>query len=84
MSIKKYMVYCEPCGYKKFTDGSQEEDKDLVRIPKSEVPGGSPKLDPITNITKIKKSTKQSVMVKCPNCGRGIKVRKLNKKNEKE
>tara|TARA_Y100000034_G_scaffold104648_1_gene131350 strand:- start:11673 stop:11936 length:264 start_codon:yes stop_codon:yes gene_type:complete len=82
MSIKKYLVYCEPCGYKRITDGS--DDEDLKKVPRSDVPGGAPEIDPITKTVKIKKSTKQPIMVKCPKCGRGIRVRKLDRKNEEE
>ena len=80
MSIKKYLVYCEPCGYKRITDGSSDED--LKKVPRSDVPGGAPQLDPQTKKVKFKKSTPQPTMVKCPKCGRGIRVRKLKQKNE--
>jgi len=79
MSVKEYLVYCEPCGYKRITDGSN--DGDLTKVPRSDVPGGSPVLNPLTKEVDIKKSSKQPAMVKCPKCGRGIRVRKL--KNEK-
>ena len=81
MSIKKYLVYCEPCGYKRITDGTNDED--LIKVSRSDVPGGAPQLNPHTKEVDIKKSSKQPTMVKCPKCGRGIRVRKLDKKNEK-
>jgi hypothetical protein len=80
MSIKQYLVYCEPCSYKRITDGS--DDEDLVKVLRSDVPGGAPQLDPHTKETVTKKSSKQPPMVKCPKCGRGIRVRKLERKNE--
>lgn len=82
MSIKKYLVYCEPCGYKRITDGSN--DYDLTKVPRSEVPGGYPKLDLIKKEVKEPKSKSQPIMVKCPKCGRGVRVRKLDGKNEKK
>lgn len=82
MSIKKYLVYCEPCGYKRITDGSM--DYDLVKIPRADIPGGSPEIDLASNTVKTKKSTKQLPMVKCPKCGRGIRVKKMDLKNEEK
>lgn len=82
MSIKKYLILCEPCGYKRITDGSN--DGDIVKIPRSKVPGGAPKLNPQTKETVTKKSTRQPIMVKCPKCGRGVRVRKLKDKNNEE
>lgn len=80
MSIKKYLILCEPCGYKRITDGS--DDEDLVKIPRSDIPGGAPFIDTTEKKVKFKKSSKQPIMVKCPKCGRGIRIRKLDQKNE--
>jgi len=81
MSIKKYLIYCEPCGYKKISDGTKEQD--LTKVPRSDVPGGAPQIDPNTKLVKTKKSSKQPIMVKCPKCGRGVRVRKMKDEKNK-
>lgn len=73
--IKRYMIFCEPCAYKKIY--TTEKPEDLVHIKVSEVPGGSPKLDPKTGKTVFSKNHKQLQKVKCPKCGRGTVLKPL-------
>lgn len=89
MSIKQYQLYCEHCGYKRFSDGSDVQD--LVQLKTSDVPGGVPQLDPLAKKTIIsgglhqpgiektgvivKKDIKQPKKFKCPQCGYIIKPR---------
>lgn len=74
MSIKKYLIYCEPCGYKRITDGT--DDHNIVKISRSSVPSGIPKLNFETKKIETKKDIKQPILVKCPKCGRGIRIKK--------
>lgn len=79
MSIKQYLIYCEPCGYKTTSDGSDGEK--FSRINRSEVPGGYPKVNLEEQNVKESKKFQQPVLVKCPHCGRGIRVKKLDATN---
>jgi len=75
MSLKTYLLYCEPCNWKRITDGSDVQD--LVEIKRSPIPGGYPKLDPVTKKVIKPKPKKQPRQFKCPGCGRGILPKKI-------
>ena len=90
MSIKTYQLYCEICGYKRITDGS--DIADLHEIKTSPVPRGVPFLNkegskqttpqlhgPGIESTEIvvPQSQKQVKKFKCPKCGRVITARKI-------
>lgn len=72
---KKFIVFCEPCSFKQIITSG--EDVDLNSIPLSKVPGGAPKIDPVTKKTTEVKSTSRNKAFKCPKCGRGIVSKKL-------
>lgn len=73
MSSKQYQLYCDHCGYKRFSDGT--DVKDLVAVKTSDVPRGSPYLDPVTKKTVTPQAMKQPKKFKCPECGYVIKPR---------
>lgn len=73
MSIKQYQLYCDCCGYKRFSDGSGVQD--LIQIKSTDIPRSSPYLDPITKKTIIPLAIKQAKKFKCPKCGYIIKPR---------
>ena len=76
MSIKKYSIFCEICGYHRITDGSSPEDKDLIEIKRGKVQRNIPKLN---EEGKVEDSLffPQPKMFKCPSCGRGVRVKKI-------
>jgi len=76
MSIKYYQFYCDFCGYKRMTDGSDIQD--LVPVKQSPIPAGVPYLDPVTKKTVTPKSYNRPKKFKCPQCGRVISARKIN------
>lgn len=81
--IKQYQLYCDHCGYKRFSDGSDAQD--LIQVQTSDIPRGSPYLDPVTRKTIIPKPMKQLKKFKCPKCGYLIKPRVIQfteQKNE--
>lgn len=78
MSVKFYMLYCEICGWKKHTDGSDVGD--IYQVKRSPIPGGVPYLDE-QNKTVTPKSHKQPKIFRCQKCGRPCKARKLSGKD---
>ncbi len=92
MSVKWYQLYCDYCGYKRITDGSDIHD--LREIITSPIPGGTPQLKPaekkavtpilhapaeVTNGTIISKSIPQRKKFKCPKCGRVVMARQIQR-----
>jgi len=77
MSIKTYLLYCEICGYKRITDGSDATD--LVEIKTSPLFTGAPKIDAITKKIMAPKAKPQRKRFKCPKCGRVVFPRQINK-----
>ncbi len=92
MSVKTYQLFCDYCGYKRITDGS--DIGDLREIKQSPIPGGSPILDPLgkkevkvelhqpasnTNGTIAPKPVPQRKKFKCPKCGRVIMARQIQR-----
>lgn len=73
--LKLYSIYCEPCGYKKITDGS--DVKGLIEFKTSPVPGGQPYRDMNTGEVRTPEARPQPKKFKCPNCGRVVTVRKV-------
>jgi hypothetical protein len=76
MSVKRYRIYCEPCGYSRITDGSDCED--LVGMRVSPVPGGYPMVNPQTKQVEDRKPYRRGKWFKCPQCGRAVHPRKLD------
>lgn len=76
MSVKTYILYCEICGYKRISDGT--DIKDLVPYQQAAIPGGTPYIDPVTKKVVVPKSIQQSKKFKCPQCGRLITARKVS------
>lgn len=71
--IKRYLVFCEPCSYKRILTSDTPDD--MVPIKQADVPGGSPRLE--AGKTVSRPAHKQSAKVKCPQCGRGVVVKVL-------
>jgi len=83
MSIKKYNIWCEICGYTRITDGSAPEDKKLIEIKRGKVQLTLPKIDE-NGKTEEAKFFSQPKMFKCPKCGRGVRIKKVRQKNEED
>jgi predicted RNA-binding Zn-ribbon protein involved in translation (DUF1610 family) len=80
---KLYLLYCEICGYKRITDGS--DAKDLVEVKTSPLFTTAPKIDPITKKHLKFKPKKRRKRFKCPKCGRVVfpkRIDNLEKNNE--
>jgi hypothetical protein len=75
-TIKKMMVFCEPCSFKMILENDQIPEN-LVEIKTSMIPGGIPELDSKTGKTKLKPQNKQNKRYKCPKCGRGLVTKEL-------
>jgi hypothetical protein len=76
-TIKRWFIYCEPCTYRQIITADKPEAENLVEIPTSPIPGGSPVLDPETKKAKEKPAMTQPKKFKCPQCGRGVRAIKL-------
>lgn len=74
MAEKLYRLYCDFCGYNRWTDGT--DIKDLVPYKRSPVPTGIPKYDPISKKTTTKAPINLPKQFKCPKCGRLITPRR--------
>ena len=73
MSVKQYQLYCDICGYKRFSDGTDIQD--LTSLKTSDIPRGSPYIDTVTKKTVVPQAMKQPKKLKCPECGYVIKPR---------
>ena len=83
MSTKLYRLYCELCNYNRITDGT--DIGDLVEYKRSKIQANIPKIDPLDdNKVKEKEHIKLPKQFKCPKCGRLIKPKKLDLKEEDE
>lgn len=89
--MDKYLIFCEVCSHKQFVKDPQE----LKAVPRPNIPvPPNTKIQPngivLTNkeiAPKIQKDIPQPVMTKCPNCGRGVTVKKISEaytKTEKQ
>lgn len=69
----KYRLYCEMCGYNRWTDGT--DIGDLVPYKRCQIQTGIPKFDQDTKkiVTKFANRASQ---FKCPSCGRIITPKK--------
>ena len=82
MSTKLYRLYCELCNYNRITDGT--DIGDLVEYKRSKIQRNIPKIDPLDQKVKEKDHIKLPKQYKCPKCGRLIKPKKLDVKEENE
>ncbi len=73
---RTYIIYCEPCNYKKIIENPNEVG--LIGVATSPVPGRIPILDPETNKTKTFDHVTTMPKYKCPNCGRAVILKKFN------
>jgi len=73
--LKLYSIYCEPCGFKRLTDGSDVAG--LIPYRQSAIPGGSPYRDLATGQIVTPQARPNSKKFKCPKCGRVVTVRKV-------
>lgn len=73
--LKLYSIYCEPCGYKRLTDGSDVAG--LIPYKQSRIPGGGPYRDPATGQIVTPEWRPNTKKFKCPKCGRVVTVRKV-------
>lgn len=83
MAEKLYRLYCEICEWKIITDGNDDIARSLVEIKTSSIPTGIPKLDEETKKIVTPAAKRQIKKFKCPNCGRGIRPKKIDNVQEK-
>jgi len=74
---KRWFVFCEPCSFKQIITSDEPKAENLVEIKSSPIPGGSPRLDAKTKKAKDRPTFDQPKKFKCPNCGRGVRAKKL-------
>jgi len=75
MSLKNYQLYCEICGYKRLTDGT--DIKDLVPIKTSKIQHELPYIDPLMKKTVTPPYKEQRLRFKCPKCGKVIMSKQI-------
>ena len=75
MSLKLYQLYCEICGWKRITDGS--DISDLYEIKCADMPTGAPKYDTLEKKTVVPPLKKRLRKFRCQKCGRGVVPRKI-------
>lgn len=71
-----YRLYCDSCGYNRFTDGSDIQD--LVPYKRSSIMSSTPVYDPKQKKIITKKNINLPKQFKCPQCGRLVTARKMN------
>ena len=69
MSIKRYLLFCEYCSYRRITDGSDIQD--LYEYKTTPMMTGVPKYDLLKKETVVPKSKNQRRRWRCPKCGKG-------------
>lgn len=82
MSVKTYQLYCEICGFKRITDGS--DCTDLVEIKQGTVPRGIPFYDVEKKTIVTPEPMPKKKKFKCPKCGRVVMARKLNEQQNNQ
>lgn len=75
-----YVLHCNNCNYKRFSDGTDVHD--LLQIKQSEIPRNIPKLDIIKKKAVNAPHKKRNKMFKCPKCGYTVKAYKIENKEE--
>ena len=76
--IKRWFMFCEPCGFRKIiTADNPDESEDLTEVKRVDVPGGVPRLDPVSHKTVYRESFSTTKMFKCLECGRGCVCKRL-------
>lgn len=75
--IKRWFMFCEPCGFRKIITADNPESDELTEVKRVDVPGGAPRLDPVTKKTTYRESIPTTKMFKCLECGRGCVCKKL-------
>jgi len=75
--VKRWFMFCEPCGFKKIITADNPESDELTEVKRVAVPGGAPRLDPVTKKTVFRESLPTTKMFKCLECGRGCICKKL-------
>lgn len=76
---KRYRLYCEYCGYNRYSDG--KDIGDLTPYKRSSIQTGLPKYE--SKKVKTKDFYNLPKMFKCPTCGRLITPRKIQVQDEK-
>lgn len=76
-TIKRWFMFCEPCGFRKIIKLEGSEAEELTEVKRVDVPGGAPKLDPVKKKTVYRDSVSTTKMFKCLECGRGCVCKKL-------
>jgi hypothetical protein len=64
---KIFVLHCNQCNYKRFTDGYDLGD--LIPVKRSNIPRAVPKIDPSTNKAVVPPDLKRQKYFKCPKCG---------------
>ena len=76
MATKVYRLYCDFCGYNRWTDGTDIQD--LKPYKRAAIPTGIPKYDLVAKRTNTKTPINLPKQFKCPKCGRLITPRKYS------
>lgn len=76
---KRFLIYCEQCGYRKIVNDTPAEIKGLLLYKTSKVQARLPRLDHATNKTIESEFIEQMPKYKCPQCGRVVTTKRLPK-----
>lgn len=64
---KVFVLHCNNCNFKRFTDGTDLDD--LVPVKRSSIPRSIPKIDSVTKKAVVAPDLKRQKYYKCPKCG---------------
>jgi len=79
---KIYVLHCNKCNYKRFTDGTDLDD--LIVVKRSTIPRAIPKIDPMTGKAAVAPDLKRQKFYKCPKCGYTVRAYDPAKKAEEQ
>lgn len=78
----KYMLLCQQCKYKRFTNG--DDLQDLKVIPESPFQKGTVKYDPKSRTTYVPPKIQRRKLFRCPNCGFAMRAYDPHKRMEEK
>ena len=71
--MNKFILFCEPCGFKKLIEDNPEN---YEKLPRLEIQSKIPYMDKEGKVVSSKPLV-QPIMSKCPKCGRGVILKKI-------
>ena len=82
MDDQIYVLHCNKCNFKRFSNGN--DINDLLLVKQSSIPRNIPRLDPVKKKAFTAPEKSRTKMFKCPKCGYTVKAYKIQNIDETE